>query len=109
MAGRKLRLEISHVLAQIYTANHATFPIQYTKLQYRFAVISEAPSMLHVPTMYIPRILRSRLVSVLELGNAAQLVGLLTALLRLELHVRLELGPQQHRLDDARLYNIADL
>ena len=35
----------SEVTTNIYTANHATFPIeQYTKLQYRFAVTSGAPS-----------------------------------------------------------------
>ena len=33
-----------HILAQIYTANHATFPIQIS--QYRFAVISEEPSIM---------------------------------------------------------------
>ena len=34
-----------HIFSQLYTANHATFPIQMTQLQYRFAVISEAPSI----------------------------------------------------------------
>ena len=33
-----------HILPQIYTANHAIFPIQkYANIQYRFAV-TEAPS-----------------------------------------------------------------
>ena len=33
-----------HILPQIYTANHASSQYRWTQLQYRFAVISEAPS-----------------------------------------------------------------
>ena len=36
---------VVHNLPQIYTANHATFPIQLRKLQYRFAVTSGSPSI----------------------------------------------------------------
>ena len=36
--------EAFHILAQIYTLNHASSHYRYTQLQYRFAVISEAPS-----------------------------------------------------------------
>ena len=38
-----------NILAQIYTENHETFPIQIDDLQYRFAVISGAPSIFPSP------------------------------------------------------------
>ena len=53
----------------------------------------------------LPGVLCAGLVGVVELSDAVQLVGLLAAGLVLELHVRLELGPLQHCLDDTGLHN----
>ena len=35
---------VTQKLPQIYTANHATFPIKIRNLEYRFAVFSGSPS-----------------------------------------------------------------
>ena len=35
---------VTQKLPQIYTSNHATFPIQIRKIQYRFAVAFGSPS-----------------------------------------------------------------